>query len=90
MPQYRAKQLGFFNGCTYGPGEKEGRRIVTTSEPLKKVPSWLELITEDTMKAVKKTGKKSADVPPAPKADDTEPVSFISDGDTKTDEPETL
>jgi len=94
MPQYRAKQFGFFGGCTYGPNEKEGRRIVTTSEPLKKVPSWLELITEDKPKGGRKGGKKdgevAGDAPPAPEAAGTDPVSFISDADTKTDEPETL
>jgi hypothetical protein len=102
MPQYRALQMGFFNGCTYGPREKENRRIVTTSEPLKPVPSWLELITEDKPKGGRKGGRKggkkdgevAGDAPPAPEATGatagTEPVSFISDGDTKTDEPETL
>lgn len=48
MPQYLAKELGFFGtgktATLYGPGTK--RPYVVTDEPLDPIPSWLEPVKD--------------------------------------------
>ena len=57
MPQYRAKEKGFWEGELYGPNTK--RPIVTTDKPLKKVPKWLEPMKTESKSAASQAAADS-------------------------------
>ena len=55
MPRYRVTKPCFYEGCFREPGGKHS--IVVAEKPLKKLPSYLELIDES--EPAKKAGKKA-------------------------------
>lgn len=64
MPQYRAKEKGFWNGELYGPDTK--RPIVITDSPLKPIPKWLEPMKNESRSAASQA-KADADYKKAQK-----------------------
>lgn len=57
MPRYKVTARGFMGSIFYEPGHPR-KGVVITDKPLKLVPSWLELMEEETA-AQKKSRKKA-------------------------------
>ena len=83
MPSYKAIKTGFWEGELHGPGSS--RSVVVTKNPLKHVPSWLELISESKAAVRSRTKVTAAQKAAALKKKaedqtDVDSVTFLDEG----------
>lgn len=88
MPKYKVLEKGFYNGQIYSPNGK--RSFLYTDEPLKTVPSWLEVVKPETAAQKKKriaAEKKIADADQKKAKEDQKAIddlTFMGDGENST------
>ena len=80
MPQYRAKENGFWNGALYGPNHKR-RRIVHSDKKLDPVPKWLEPMEDEKPDEAKQRQRRTAAQKRADDAAQKEHDKAIKDAD---------